>query len=145
MKRLSAIAILTLSIAAPAMAQNPLNERLARFAQPNLIAGDGPSYRAMLGAGQVLLLTVGGDGRATLTVTDKNKSESRSFTNQQLDALDAALSQAGFNTDPPVVAADCKPEAETVFESIIDGRYRYSVRCNDGPLNKAVAILGGAR
>ena len=115
MKRLPAIALIALLIATPALAQSPVKDRLARAGQAELVAGDGPTYRAVVGSGEVLLLQVAGDGRATLTLTDKSgKAERRSITNQQLDALDAALEASGFNGERPLTPASaetCKPDA----------------------------------
>lgn len=142
MKRL--ILIAALLIATPALAQSPIKDRLVRAGQAELIAGDGPSYRAIVGEGEVLLLTVAGDGRATLTITSKaGKSEGRSVSNRTLDALDAALASAGFNGDAPLITQGCKPGAEIVFETLIDGRYRYGVQCDGDPLAKAVAVMRG--
>src|SRR5436190_13908155 len=141
MKRLSLIALATLLIVAPATAQSPIKDRLARAGQGELVAGDGPTYRAILSSGEVLLLTVAGDGRATLMVTDKaGKAEPRPFTNRQLDALDEALKQAGFDDAVVTVSQTCKA-GEIIFETIIDGRYRNAVQCEGGPLDRAVALL----
>ena len=134
------IAAAALSISAPALAQRPLSAVLSRLGQGELTASDGPSYRAIVGGAEVLRLQVAGDGRATLTAEKAGKSEVRSLSNRQLDALDAALETAGLNGK----VETCKPDAEIVFESIIDGRYAYTVQCDGGPLSKAVAILRGA-
>jgi hypothetical protein len=144
MKRLSVFALAALLIAGPALAQSPIRDRLAKAGQGELIAGDGPTYRAIVGDGEVYLLTVAGDGRATLTVTTKaGKSDGRSVSNRQLDALDAALAAAGFNGEAPLMAQGCKAGSEIVFETLIEGRYRYGVQCDTDPLSKAVAVLKG--
>jgi len=144
MMRLTAIALTALLIAAPALAQSPIKDRLSKAGQAELIAGDGPTYRAIVGDGEIYLLTVAGDGRATLTVTSRaGKSEGRSVSNRQLDALDAALGAAGFNGDAPLMAQGCKAGSEIVFETLIEGRYRYGVQCDTDPLARAVAVLKG--
>jgi hypothetical protein len=143
MKRLALIAA-ALLLATPALAQSPIRDRLAKAGQAELIAGDGPTYRAIVGEGDILLLTVAGDGRATLTITTKaGKSEGKSVSNRTLDNLDAALTAAGFNGEAPLMAQGCKPGGEIVFETLIEGRYRYGVQCDTDPLSKAVAILRG--
>ena len=124
----------------PALAQGQLKDVLARLGQGELTASDGPGYRAIVG-GEVLRLEVAGDGRATLTVTDKTgKKDSRFFSNRQLDALDAALTDAALSGATP---AGCQPEAGIIVETLIEGRYRYGVECAPGPLAKAVQILRG--
>jgi hypothetical protein len=144
MIRRCAIALVVLAVATPALSQSPIRDRLAKLGQSDLVAGDGPTYRAATGAGEVLLLQVAGDGRATLTAQDKTgKADGRAVSNRQLDALDAALADAGFNGERPLMAEGCKPGAEIVFETIIDGRYRYAVQCEGGPLDKALALLRG--
>jgi hypothetical protein len=131
-----------LLLATPALAQRPLGEVLSRLGQGELTAGDGPSYRAVVGGSEVFSLQVAGDGRATLTATDKTgKKETRFVSNRQLDALDAALGAAPFGGAAP---AQCKPESGIIFETLIDGRYQSAVECGGGPLAKAVEILRGS-
>jgi hypothetical protein len=133
-----------LAIATPALADGPLKDLLARLGQGELTAGDGPSYRAIVSGSEVLRLEVAGDGRATLTATDKaGKKDSRFFSNRQLDALDAALSESGGPSEAPAVPAACQPDSGIIFETIIEGRYKYAVECGGGPLAKAVQILRG--
>jgi hypothetical protein len=141
MKRFALIAA-ALLMASPALAQSPIRDRLTKAGQVELVAGDGPTYRAIVGDGEVILLTVAGDGRATLTITSKaGKTEGKSVSNRTLDNLDAALAQAGFNGDTPLMTQGCRPGAEIVFETLIDGRYRYGVQCDTDPLAKAVTLL----
>ena len=133
-----------LLLATPAFAQGPLKAFLTGLGQGELVAGDGPSYRAIVNGAEVLRLDVAGDGRATLTTSDKTgKTDSRFFTNRQLDALDAALGQAGGPSEAPTIAAGCKPETGIIIETIVEGRYKYAVECGGGPLAKAVEILRG--
>ena len=139
MIRPAALICAALMAATPALAQAPLKEILTRLGQGELTASDGPSYRAIVGGSEVLRLQVAGDGRATLTAEKAGKTEIRSISNRQLDALDAALETAGLNG----TVETCKPEAEIVFESIIEGRHAYTVQCDGGALSKAVAILRG--
>ncbi|HET9161732.1 MAG TPA: hypothetical protein VFN88_14065 [Caulobacteraceae bacterium] len=135
------IAAALASLAVPALAQSPIRERLAKAGQGELVAGDGPTYRAITGSGEVLLLQVAGDGRATLRAS--TKTDPQSFSNRQLDALDAALAQAGYNADQPLTAQACKSEAQFIFETNIEGRYRYGLGCEGDALSKALAILRG--
>jgi hypothetical protein len=133
-----------LLLATPALAASPLKDVLARLGQGELVASDGPSYRAIVGGAEVMRLQVAGDGRATLTMTDKTgKTDSGFFTNRQLDALDAALGEARLNGETMAVPEGCKPETGIIFETLAEGRYRYGVECGGGPLAKAVEILRG--
>jgi hypothetical protein len=139
------IAAALLLTAAPALAQSYVKDRLAKLGQPELVAGDGPTYRVVTPADDVLLLTVAGDGRATLTIKDKaGRADSRSFSNRELDALDAALTDAKFLGDVVVATEDCKTENQILIQTIIDGRYREAVRCNTDPrIDKVVGTLRG--
>ena len=129
-----------LSISAPALAQHPLAEVLSRLGQAELTAGDGPSYRAIVAGGAALRPQVAGDGLATMTVPAKaGKKDVRFFSNRHLDALDAALANAPLNGQP----AGCYPETGVIFETIIDGAYRYGVECAPGPLAKTVRLERG--
>jgi hypothetical protein len=126
--------------AAPALAQSPIKDRIAKAGQGELVAGDGPTYRAITGRGEVLLLQVAGDGRATLNT---GKGDPRNVSNRQLDALDAALAQAGYNGDKPLAGQGCKSEDQFIFETQIDGHYRYGLGCEGDALAKALAVLRG--
>jgi hypothetical protein len=101
------------------------------------------SYEIGLGL-YIVRLDIAADGRATLTSSyPKGQPSIRNLPNDRVDAFLKALEASQLKDAQPAPRSGVCKGDETVFEAIVEDRYRYVVQpCGDeAGLTKAVEIL----
>ncbi|CAN5143949.1 hypothetical protein BH11PSE2_BH11PSE2_10100 [soil metagenome] len=111
----------------------------------------GRSYRALVDGYQVGLglyivrLDIAADGRATVTSSyPKQEPRIRAMPIPQIEAFDAAIAQSQLaKATASPKTRDCKDGDETVFEALVEDRYRFIVQpcADEAGLNRAIDIL----
>lgn len=114
----------------------------------------GRAFRAIIGHGAddpnayVVRLDIAADGRATVTTRFRGQpGQGASLSNAKVEVFDAALARSKFDkAEPSDIVHVCNDGGQrTVFEALVDDRYKFAVEeCGDeAGLASALAVLQG--